>query len=78
MTLPARIKIFYSKATIKLTKRVKAIPKIINRPSKALTERQINFLRRGLIFTPTPKPNTITVKSYIQEFTRKVHLMECF
>ena len=43
-----------------------------------MTERQINLLRRGLKFTPTPKPNTIELKSDIQEFTRKLRLIEFF
>ena len=43
-----------------------------------MTERQINLLRRGLKFTPTPKPNTIELKSDIQEFTRKLRLIKFF
>ena len=38
----------------------------------------MNLLRRGLKFTPTPKPNTIELKSDIQEFTRKLRLIEFF
>ena len=58
--------------------RLKVIPKIINLSSKSLTERQINFLRRELKFTPTPKTDTIELKSDIQEFTRKLRLTEFF
>ena len=43
-----------------------------------MTERQINLLRRGLKFTPTPKPNTVELKSDIQEFSRKLQLIEFF
>ena len=43
-----------------------------------MTERQINLLRRGLKFTPTPKPNTVELKSDIQEFSRKLRLIEFF
>ena len=39
---------------------------------------QINLLRKRLRFTPTPKPNTIEVKSDIQEFTRKLRLIDFF
>ena len=48
--------IFCCKTTIKPSGES---PKIINLCSKPLTERQINLLRRGLKFTPTPKPNTV-------------------
>ena len=53
---------------------------MINLSSKPLTERQINLLRRGMKFTQTPKPNTIELKlkSDIQEFTRKLRLIEFF
>ena len=44
---------------------------MINLLSKQLTERQINLLRRRLKFTP--KPNTIELKSDIQEFTRTIY-----
>ena len=43
-----------------------------------MTERQINLLRRGLKFTPIPKPNTVELKSDIQEFSRKLRLIEFF
>ena len=43
-----------------------------------MTERQINVLRKGLKFTPTPKPNTAELKSDIQEFSRKLRLIEFF
>ena len=49
---------------------------MINLSSKRLTERQINLLRRGLKFTPTPKPNTIELKSDIQEFTRLIEFFQ--
>ena len=55
---------------------VKVTPKINNLLSKPLTERKINLLRRGLKFTLTPKPNTIELKSDIQEFTRPLRLTE--
>ena len=58
--------------------RVKVTPKIINLSSKPLTEKQINLLRSGLKFTPTPKPNNVELKSDIQEFTRKLRLIEFF
>ena len=58
--------------------RIKGSPKIINLLSKLLTERQINLLRRGLKFTPAPKPNTVGLKSDIQEFTCKLRLNEFF
>ena len=38
-----------------------------------MTERQINLLRRGLKFTPTPKPNTAQLKCDIKEFSRKLY-----
>ena len=49
---------------------------MINLSSKPLTERQINLSRRGLKFTPTPKPNTIELKSDIQEFTRLIEFFQ--
>ena len=60
---------FYSKATIKTTGERKGYPK---------TWKTIDFLRRGLKFTPTTKPNTIELKRDIQEFTRKLRLTEFF
>ena len=69
MMLPLRINIFCCKTTIKPSGES---PKIVNLCSKPLTERQINLLRRRLKFTPTPKPNTIELKSDIKEFSRKL------
>ena len=40
-------------------------PKIINLLSKSMTERQISFLLGGLKITPTPKSNTMELKSDI-------------
>ena len=51
---------------------------MINFLSELLTERLINVLRRGLKFTPRPKPNTIRLTSDIQEFTCKLRLNEFF
>ena len=42
------------------------------------TWKTIDFLRRGLKFTPTTKPNTIELKRDIQEFTSKLRLTEFF
>ena len=42
------------------------------------TWKTIDFLRRGLKFTPTTKPNTIELKHDIQEFTSKLRLTEFF
>ena len=47
--------------------RVKVTLKIINLLSKQLAERQINLLRRGLEFIPTPQLNIIELKSDIQK-----------
>ena len=55
---------------------VKVTPKINNLLLKPLIERKINLLRRGLKFTLTPKPNTIELKSDIQEFTGTLRLTE--
>ena len=60
--LPARVNIFYSKAAIKPTGEAKVAPKIINLSSEAVTERQMNLLRRKLKFTRKPKPQTIRSK----------------
>ena len=43
-----------------------------------MTLNQINLLNRGLKFTPTPKANTIELKTDLHDFTRKLRLKEYF
>jgi len=53
-------------------------PKIFNLSKLTLSSGQINILLNGLKFTPTPKTNTIQLKSDIQDFSRKLRLNEFF
>jgi uncharacterized protein (UPF0305 family) len=53
-------------------------PKIINISSKDLSNSEIRLLKRGLKFTPTPRPNKDELVSDIKGFTRKLRLMEYF
>ena len=55
-----------------------AKPKIFNLSNKALSQQHVNVLRRGLRFTPTPLPNKIELKSDVQQFSRKIGLLELF
>ena len=53
-------------------------PKTFNLSKKTLSKYQVNILLRGLKFTPTPKRNTIQLKSDIHNYTRKLRLTEFF
>ena len=53
-------------------------PKIFNLLNKVLSQRHVNVLRRGFKFTPTPLPNKIKLKNDIQQFSRKLRLLEFF
>ena len=53
-------------------------PKTFNLSNKVLSQQHVNVLRRGLKFTPTPLPNKIELKNYIQQFSRKLYLVEFF
>ena len=51
-------------------------PKIINLSSIDLTHDQIDVLKLGLKFTPTPKQNNQDLQADINEFSRKLRLKE--
>ena len=53
-------------------------PKIFNLSSKVLSQQHVNVLRRGLKFTPTRLPNKIEFKNDLQQFSRKLRLLEFF
>ena len=53
-------------------------PKIYNLSHKVLSQQHVNVLRRGLKFTPTPLPNKIELKNDVQQFSRKLRLLEFF
>ena len=46
--------------------------------SRELSNEEIKLLERGLKFTPTPKQNRSELKTDIQEFSRKIRLLEYF
>ena len=47
-------------------------------PSRELSSEEIKLLERGLIFTPTPRQKRNELKTDIQEFGRKLRLLEFF
>jgi hypothetical protein len=51
-------------------------PKIINLSSIDLSTDQINVLKLGLKFTPTPKQNNQDLQADVIEFSRKLRLKE--
>ena len=53
-------------------------PKIINLSSYKLSKDQIDVLKLGLKFCPTPKSNLMDVKADLKEFERKFRLKEQF
>ena len=53
-------------------------PKTFNLSNKVLSQQHVNVLCRGLKFTPTPLPNKIELKNYVQQFSRKLYLVEFF
>ena len=53
-------------------------PKIINFSSRDLTTNKIKFLKKGLKFTPTPETNKNKLRNDIQEFGRKLRLIEYY
>ena len=59
-------------------KEIMTKPKIFNLSNKVLSQQHVNVLRRGLKFTPTPLPNKIELKNDIQQFSRKLRLLEFF
>ena len=60
------------------TKDIEIKPKIFNLSSKALSRQHLSVLLRGLKFTPTPQQNKIEIKHDVQQFTRKLRLLEYF
>ena len=53
-------------------------PKIINLSKRELDESEIELLKKGLKFTPTPPVNHQELAEDIQTFCRKVRLVEFF
>ena len=51
-------------------------PKIFNLSIKILSQQHVNTLPSGLKFTPTPLPNKIELKTDIQQFSRKLRLLD--
>ena len=47
-------------------------------PNKVLSQQHVSILHRGLKFTPTPLPNKIELKNDVQQFSRKLRLLEFF
>ena len=50
-------------------------PKVLNLSSVILTPSQIQILRKGLKFTPTPQRNLAEMGQDIKGFTRKLTLV---
>ena len=53
-------------------------PKIINLSRKNLNPSEIEILRKGLKFTPTPKQNSLQLKLEVDRFERTMRLAEFF
>lgn len=53
-------------------------PKIINLSSRDLSTDEISLLQKGLKFTPTPSANQNELKNDVQEFGRKLRLLDYF
>ena len=53
-------------------------PKIINLSSRDLTTNEIKLLKKGLKCTPTPETNKNELRNNIQEFGRKLRLIEYY
>ena len=53
-------------------------PKIFNLSNKVLSQQHVKVLRRGLKFTPAPLPNKVELKNDVQQFSRKLRLLEFF
>ena len=53
-------------------------PKIINLSSRDLTRAEIKLLKRELKFTPTPQADKKGLEADMQEFQRKLRLLEYF
>ena len=53
-------------------------PKMFNLSTKMFSRCQTNILLRVLKFTPTPKRNNIELKSNMQNYTRRLRLVEFF
>ena len=51
-------------------------PKIFNLSIKILSQQHVNIFPSGLKFTPTPLPNKIELKTDIQQFSRKLRLLD--
>ena len=54
------------------------IPKVIHISSRELCDSEITLLEKGLKFTPTPKQNKRELKNDLEEFGRKLRLLEHF
>ena len=50
-------------------------PNLLN---EVLSQQHVDVLGRGLKFTPTSLPNKIELKNDVQQFSRKLRLLECF
>ena len=57
-------------------KETMAKPKIFNLSNKVLSHQHMNVLCRCLKFTPTPLSNKIELKNDVQQFSRKLCLLE--
>ena len=51
-------------------------PKIFNLSDKVLSQQRANILHRGLISTPSPISNKIELNNDVQQFSRKLCLLE--
>ena len=52
--------------------------KVLDLPNLPYNEAQVKLLCGGFTFTPTPSPNKIEIKADIQEFCRKLRLVNTF
>ena len=62
----------------KLNDNVSIQPKVINLSKVALNKDEINLLKKGPKFTPTPKQNSESLKEDVHSFCRKLRLREFF
>ena len=63
---------------MKPKEKIKIEPKIINISSRELSSGEITLLEKGLKFAPTPNENRIELKQDLQDFGRKMRLLEHF
>ena len=53
-------------------------PKIINLSCKTFTKQQLDILKKGLKFTPTPQKNLVDLKNDLKVFANKLRTIEYF